>query len=303
MKEDLINEILELKEKKNAIILAHYYVDEEIQKIADFVGDSFFLAKKASTTNAEIIVFAGVKFMGESAKILNPTKKVLMPDINADCPMAHMATIEDILKVREKYEDVAVVCYVNSTAELKKHADVCVTSSNAIKIVKELPNKNIFFIPDRNLGSFVAFKVPEKNIILNDGHCPIHNKVQKQEVLDVKDQYPNSEILTHPECIKEVRDISDYIGSTLEIINYVNKSDKKEFIICTEIGVDYELQKNNPDKIFHYVMPKMICEDMKKNSLEKIRDVLKNENNEIILTDKEISLAKSSLLKMLELAK
>ena len=168
----IVEDIIRLKEEKNAVILAHYYVDEEVQDIADYIGDSFYLSKVATKTDADRIIFCGVEFMGESAKILNPDKRVFMPDATADCPMAHMATGEEIEKVKDQYEDVAVVCYINSTAELKTMADVCVTSSNAVKIVRKLPNENIFFIPDRNLGSYVAEQVPEKNIILNAGCCP-----------------------------------------------------------------------------------------------------------------------------------
>ena len=169
-------EIEQLKKEKNAVILAHYYVPDEVQEIADYIGDSYYLSKKAKETEAEIIVFAGVSFMGESAKILNPSKTVLMPDGDADCPMAHMASVEKVQKMRTIYQDLAVVCYINSTAELKTVSDVCVTSSNAVKIVKALPNRNIFFIPDGNLAAYVAEQVPEKNIIPNDGYCPVHRE-------------------------------------------------------------------------------------------------------------------------------
>ena len=178
---DIINKIKKLKEEKNAVILAHYYVDGSVQEIADYVGDSYYLAKIAKSCKADTIVFCGVEFMGESAKILNPQKKVLMPDGSADCPMAHMATEEKVLEMKEKYDDLAVVCYINSSARLKTVSDVCVTSANALKIVNALPNKNIFFIPDKNLGSFVAENT-DKNIILNDGFCPIHNDITKEEV-------------------------------------------------------------------------------------------------------------------------
>ena len=180
---DLMNRIKQLKEEKNAVILAHYYVDADVQAAADFIGDSFYLAKKAAETDADKIVFAGVEFMGESAKILNPTKHVYMPDAHADCPMAHMVTIEKIKEMREKYDDLAVVCYINSTAEIKTYSDVCVTSSNAVKIVNKLPNKNIFFVPDQNLGSYVATQVKNKNIILNSGFCPRHHIMTKEDVL------------------------------------------------------------------------------------------------------------------------
>ena len=184
----LKEDVLKLKKEKNAIILAHYYVDGAVQDVADFVGDSYALAKKAKNTDADIIVFAGVKFMGESAKMLNPEKKVLMPDLNADCPMAHMASKAVIKKMKEEYEDLAVVCYINSTVELKTMADICVTSSNAVKIVRSLPNKNIFFIPDGNLGAYVKKQVPEKNIILNDGYCITHKRVTLKDVEKAREE-------------------------------------------------------------------------------------------------------------------
>ena len=244
--------ILQLKKEKNAVILAHYYAPAEAQEVADYVGDSFYLAKIAKKSTADIIVFCGVSFMGESAKILNPDKKVLMPDLTADCPMAHMVKPGQIQKMREKYEDLAVVCYINSTAELKCQSDVCVTSSNAIKIVRASPNKNIFFIPDRILGRYVASQVPEKNIIINSGYCPIHASITVEQLKKVKAEHPNAPILIHPECEPELLRISDYIGSTAELINYVADSPLDEFIICTEDGVDYKLVTDYPEKKFYY---------------------------------------------------
>ena len=228
------NQIEQLKREKNAVILAHYYVPNEVQEIADYVGDSFYLAKVAKQSDADIIVFCGVQFMGESAKILNPDKKVLMPEPLADCPMAHMVADGVIEEMRNTYDDLAVVCYINSTAALKCKSDVCVTSSNAIKIVKALPNKNIFFIPDKNLGSFVAKQVPEKNIILNDGCCPIHAKITAAQIQREKQAHPNALVLTHPECEAEVVEMSDFVGSTAEIIDFAKESSSKEFIVCTE---------------------------------------------------------------------
>ncbi|MBQ7008052.1 MAG: quinolinate synthase NadA, partial [Ruminococcus sp.] len=248
-------EILKLKKEKNAVILAHYYAPDEAQEIADFVGDSFYLAKKAKETRADIIVFCGVRFMGESAKILNPDKKVLMPDLTADCPMAHMVKKGKIEEMRNAYGDLSVVCYINSTAELKCQSDVCVTSSNAVKIVKALDSENIFFIPDKNLGSVVAKQVPEKNIILNDGFCPIHAKITCGQVLKVKTKHPEALILSHPECEKEVLDVSDFIGSTAEIIDYVKNCNADKFIICTEKGVEYKLLCDNTDKRFFFPEP------------------------------------------------
>lgn len=292
-----------LKTEKNAVILAHYYAPQEVQEVADYVGDSFYLAKVAKTTTADVIVFCGVGFMGESAKILNPDKKVLVPDIKADCPMAHMVKDGVIQKMREQYEDLAVVCYINSTAKLKCLSDVCVTSSNAVKIVQKLPNKNIFFIPDKNLGRHVAEQVKDKNVILNDGFCPVHAKLTKEQVLSVKKMHPNALVISHPECTEQVLSVSDYIGSTLDLINYSNQSPCGEFIVCTEVGVLYQLQKENPEKQFYFPEPMLVCADMKTNTLENLISVLENENNEILIDSAVRERALLPLEKMLELAK
>ncbi|MBQ3099999.1 MAG: quinolinate synthase NadA [Clostridia bacterium] len=297
------NRIEQLKKEKNAVILAHYYAPAEVQESADYVGDSFYLAKVAKQSDADIIVFCGVRFMGESAKILNPDKKVLMPDLTADCPMAHMVADGLIEQMREKYDDLAVVCYINSTAELKCKSDVCVTSSNAVKIVKALPNKNIFFIPDRNLGAFVADQVPEKNIILNDGCCPIHARITADQLAAEKELHPEAKVLTHPECEAAVVGMSDYVGSTADIIAYAKNSDAKEFIICTEDGVDHKLITDNPDKRFYYPRPHPCCTDMKLNTLETVSAVLEKEDGEVIVDADVRSGALKPLERMLELAK
>ena len=303
MRVDAENKIRELKKQKNAIILAHYYAPAEVQRIADYVGDSFYLAKVAKNSTADVIVFCGVAFMGESAKILNPNKKVLMPDVSADCPMAHMVAEGRIKELREKYDDLAVVCYINSTAELKCQSDVCVTSSNAVKIVKALPNKNIFFIPDKNLGRYVAEQVPEKNIILNHGYCPIHVKVSLEEVLQEKKLHLNALVLSHPECEENILNISDYIGSTAEIIDFAKQSEKDEFIICTEDGVEFELIKTNPNKKFYFTKTRPCCVDMKLNTLEKLLRVLETEESPIEVDEETRERALVPLNRMLELAK
>ena len=303
MRVDAENKIRELKKQKNAIILAHYYAPAEVQRIADYVGDSFYLAKVAKNSTADVIVFCGVAFMGESAKILNPNKKVLMPDVSADCPMAHMVTEGRIKELREKYDDLAVVCYINSTAELKCQSDVCVTSSNAVKIVKALPNKNIFFIPDKNLGRYVAEQVPEKNVILNHGYCPIHVKVSLEEVLQEKELHPTALVLSHPECEENILNISDYIGSTAEIIDFAKKSEKDVFIICTEDGVEFELIKTNPNKKFYFTKTRPCCVDMKRNTLDKLLKVLETEENPIEVDEETRERALLPLNRMLELAK
>ena len=250
-----VEKIKKLKEEKKAIILAHYYVDEEVQKIADYIGDSFYLAKVASQTEADRIVFAGVEFMGESAKILNPNKKVLMPDTFADCPMAHMITIKEIKEMREKYDDLAVVCYINSTAEIKQYADVCVTSSNAVKIVKALPQKNIFFIPDQNLGDFVRKQVPEKNVMTNYGHCPRHTNITLDKLNEAKQKYPEAKIAVHPECKREIVEAADFVGSTSAIIDYVVQTNAKDFIIGTVDGVFAKIKELAPVSYTHLTLP------------------------------------------------
>ena len=295
--------ILQLKKEKNAVILAHYYAPAEAQEVADYVGDSFYLAKVAKKSTADIIVFCGVSFMGESAKILNPDKKVLMPDLTADCPMAHMVKPGQIQKMREKYEDLAVVCYINSTAELKCQSDVCVTSSNAIKIVRALPNKNIFFIPDRNLGRYVASQVPEKNIIVNDGCCPIHASITVEQLQKVKNEHPTAPVLIHPECEPELLRISDFIGSTAELIDYVAGSPLDEFIICTEDGVDYKLITDNPEKKFYYPNPHPCCADMKLNTPQNILSVLEKEDKEVFVDEAVAANAWKPLDRMLELGR
>lgn len=299
----LIDEIQALKKEKNAVILAHYYVNDDVQKIADFIGDSYYLSKVATTVPEQTIVFCGVSFMGESTKILNPEKTVLMPDALADCPMAHMADIEKINEVRRIYDDVAVVCYINSTAELKTYSDVCVTSSNAMKIVQALPNKNIYFIPDENLGRYIASKLPEKHFIFNDGFCHVHTSITRDNVLAAKKIKPDAEVLVHPECKLDVLELADYIGSTSGIINHATESPAHEFIICTEMGILYELQQKNPDKKFYSVGHRQFCPNMKKITLEKVRDSLKD-NKVIVEVDEEIrKKANKPLNKMLELAK
>lgn len=301
--ENKFEKIKKLKEEKDAIILAHYYTEPEVQKIADYVGDSYFLSEKACEVKEKVIVMCGVSFMGESVKLLNKDKIVLLPDMSADCPMAHMATVEKIKEMREKYEDLAVVCYVNSTAELKAHSDVCVTSANALKIAERLPNKNIFFIPDQHLARYISRKLPEKNFIFNEGWCPIHNELTKEELLKAKEKYPNAKVAIHPECPIETVELGDYVGSTSGIIKYVTESDAEEFIICTEDGVLYELQEKNPNKKFYLPKEKFQCVGMKKITLDKIINSLETLEPQVYLKDEIITEANKPLENMLEMAK
>ena len=295
--------IEQLKKEKDIVILAHYYVDGEVQEIADLVGDSYFLAKKATEVSQQNILFCGVSFMGESAKILNPGKRVIMADEFADCPMAHMVDIAKIQQVREQYPDVAVVCYVNSTAEIKAYSDVCVTSSNALRVVQSLPNKHLFFIPDNNLGRYISTLVPEKEFIFNDGFCHVHTSIHRENVEEAKKLHPNAPVLTHPECTADVLEISDFIGSTSEILDYATKSDAKEFIICTEMGIFFELEQKNPDKRFYSVGHRQFCPNMKKITLEKVVRAMEEMEPEVTMDEELRVKANAPLVKMLELAK
>lgn len=295
-------EIKQLKLEKDAVLLSHYYVPAEVQEIADYVGDSFYLSKVASKLTNKVLVFCGVSFMGESGKLLNPDKAVLMPDASADCPMAHMVTKAEIDDVRARYEDLAVVCYINSTAEIKSWSDVCVTSANAVQIVKKLPNQNILFIPDKNLGRYVAEQVPEKNVMLVKGYCPVHEEMKVKEIQELKQLHPLAEVLAHPECNASVLSIADYIGSTTGILKQAAASNAKEFIIATEIGVRYELEKQNPKKTFYFPKTEPVCMDMKKITLDGILHVLRTGENGAAVASNIAEPSKATLNRMLELA-
>lgn len=309
MNNSIKEKIKKLKEENDVVILAHYYVDGEVQEIADYVGDSFFLAKVATTVKQQTILFCGVSFMGESAKILNPQKKVIMADNTADCPMAHMVDIDRIREVRRQYDDVAVVCYVNSTAKIKAESDVCVTSSNAVTIVKKLPNRNIFFIPDNNLARFVAKQVPDKHFIFNDGFCHVHKSIHSEDVAKAKELHPEALVLAHPECTEDTLELADFIGSTSQIIDYATSSPENVFIICTEMGVFFELMQKNPDKKFYSVGHRQFCPNMKKVRIEKVIEALENidsdnYNIEYVNLDEDLrKAAEKPLSRMLELAK
>ncbi len=241
--------------------------------------------------------------MGESGKLLSPDKQVLMPGLTADCPMAHMVRKEDVERCRKEYPDLAVVCYINSTAEIKIWADVCVTSANAVKVVRNLPNQNILFIPDKNLGRYVKEQVSEKNVMLVDGYCPIHDSISAQELQNLKAAHPEAKLLVHPECCAAVREMADYLGSTSGIIKYVGASDAKEFIIGTEIGVEHALRKENPGKEFYFPKTQPVCADMKRITLDKIIHVLENGENEASIPEYVAAGAGRPLERMLELAK
>ena len=288
------------KEKQNAVILAHLYVDGEVQDIADYCGDSYYLSQMAQKTDAEKIIFCGVEFMAEIAKILNPEKTVLMADRSADCPMAHMATPDQVREYRDRYDDLAVVCYINSTTEIKAVSDVCVTSSNAKTVISNIPNKHILFIPDQNLGGYLAPLFPEKRFHFVDGYCHVHNFMELMEIEQLMGAHPDAKVACHPECAPRVRALADYIGSTTGILKYAHETDAKEFIILTEIGVAHRLKLDNPGKSFYFPETRPVCPNMKKVTLEKVLNVLRDPKNPIEVPEDMAAAAKKCLLKMHE---
>lgn len=302
MTNQLSEKILKLKKEKNAIILAHLYQIPEVQEIADYVGDSYYLSKVARDAKEDLIIFCGVKFMAESAKILSPNKTVILPAPDAGCPMADMAEAEDLKEKIKEYPDAFKVCYINSSYEVKALCDASVTSSSALEIMKNIPNKQILFLPDRNLGSYIAEFFPEKEFIQWKGFCPTHERVSAEDITKLKEEHPNVKVLSHPECSKEVRDLSDYIGSTSGIIKFATECEDKEFIICTEQGVLHELKKNNPDKEF-YFPENMICPNMKKTTLQDVYDALTGKKEEIILDEETSKKALTALENMHKLGK
>ncbi len=297
--QNIIDKIKKLKEEKNAVILAHFYQPDEIQAVADFVGDSLDLSRRAAACDADVIIFCGVWFMAGSAKLLSPEKTVMIPNKTAGCPMADMVTAEDIKRLRAEHPDAAVVAYVNSSVEVKAECDICCTSSNAVKIVNSLPNDEIIFVPDKNLGSYVA-KFTDKKIILFSGFCPVHDRITAEDVKEARQAHPNAEILVHPECPADVVDAADFAGSTAQIIDYAKNSDKTEFVIGTEHGVLYPLKKENPDKKFYMLTNDFTCKNMKKTTLEDILECLETGKNEIEIDEETIKSAAESLFRMLE---
>lgn len=298
-KQSLIKDIDRLRNEKNAVILAHVYQDGSIQDIADFTGDSLALSKKAVDTDAEVIVFCGVTFMAETAHILNPEKKVLLPSIEAGCGLADMATVNQLIQQKKKYPDAAVVSYVNSSSEIKALSDVCCTSANAVDIVKAMKQDTILFLPDKNLGSYVAEQT-DKTIILWDGYCYVHEQINPDQIKELKEQHPDAEVIVHPECPKSVRDISDFIGGTGHMARYVKESEINEFIVGTEDNFCYRLQKDNPNKIFYPV--KTQCIGMSKTTLVDVKDSLENEQYEITIPENTRKKAYKALDNMMKLS-
>lgn len=297
--QDIIEKINKLKKVKNAVILAHCYQNIEIDLVADFVGDSLFLSQRAADTDADIIVFAGVLFMAETAKILSPDKKVLLPRLESGCLMADMINAEELRKFKAQNENAAVVCYVNSTAEIKAESDICCTSANAVKVVNSLPDKRILFVPDRGLGAYVASQLPDKEIISYYGYCPTHMRITPKDVKELKEKHSGAEVLVHPECHMEVIKLADFVGSTSGIMKRVRESSAKSFIIATERGVVERLQRDLPEKEFILVSEKAICENMKWNTLEDILFSLENEMHEITVEPELSSRAHNAINRMM----
>ncbi|MBN2097445.1 MAG: quinolinate synthase NadA [Candidatus Omnitrophica bacterium] len=299
--EELKHKIAELKKEKNAVILAHNYQRESVQDIADIVGDSLQLARSAAKVNADIIEFCGVQFMAESASILNPDKKVLLPVKEAGCPLADMISPEKLMALKSEHPDAAVVCYVNSSAEVKAESDVACTSSNAIEVVQSLPNQKIIFVPDENLGKYVQSQVPQKKLINWKGFCPTHIRLSEEEVIRAKREHPQAEFLAHPECNPEVLKLADQVCSTGGMFKYARQSPSKEFIIGTESGMLYRLQKENPDKKFYLPSEHLVCANMKLITLGWVAHSLEFEIEEVRVPEAIRLKAKKSLDKMLEI--
>lgn len=299
--EELKQEIFSLKEKRNAVIVAHNYQTDEVQEIADLVGDSFALSKYCAGSRADVIVFCGVHFMAESAKILSPQKTVLLPEIDAGCPMADMVTAEALREEKKRHPGAAAVCYINSSAEVKAECDICCTSSNAVNVVKAVKQEEIIFVPDCNLGDYVARMVPEKRIIAWKGFCPTHHRIKPEEARKVKELHPDALLLVHPECKPEVVALADFTGSTKQIIDFASGSKASKFIIGTEMGVLNKLKRDNPDKQFYLLSPGLVCPNMKKTSLQSVYNALKHLRYNIELDETVRLKAKGSLDRMLEI--
>ncbi len=300
---EIINEINKLKREKNAVILAHCYQNVEIDEVADFVGDSLFLSQQAAKTDADIIVFAGVFFMAQTAKLLNPNKKVLLPRTESGCLMADMINLKQLREFKEKHPNIPTVCYINSTAEVKSECDMCCTSSNAVKIVKSMNAPEILFLPDTYLGKWVEKQLGNVKVTTYPGYCPTHLRIRPEDILEAKAKYPNAIVLAHPECAKAVTDLADFVGSTTGIMKHAIGSKAKQFIIATEKGVVDRLKRDHKDKEFILIRPDIVCQNMKWHTLDDIYNALKYEQYEINVDENIAPKAVKCIERMLEVSK
>ncbi len=306
---NLVDGINKLRKEKNAVILAHYYQESEIQDIADIIGDSLVLAQKAAETKADIIVLAGVHFMAETAKILSPEKKVLLPDLNAGCSLAESAPANEFREFLKKYPDHTVISYVNTTAEIKAMTDIACTSTNALAIVNSLPkNEKIIFAPDRNLGNYIKSITGRENMIIWEGACHVHEEFSLEKILELKRENRDAKLIAHPECEKHIQIIADHIGSTSSLLNFTMEDDGFKYIVATESGILHQMQKASPDKIFIPAPPKdstCACNDckfMKMITLKKLYNTLKYEMPEIVVEKEIMNKARGSITRMLEIS-
>lgn len=296
-----LEKIEKLRRERNAIILAHNYQRGEVQDLADFNGDSLELSRRASVTDAEVIVFCGVHFMAESAAILSPRKTVLLPVLEAGCPLADMIDVKGLREMKKRYPDAAVVCYVNSSAEIKAESDICCTSTNAVNVVNSLKEERVIFIPDENLGRYVATK-SDKEIILWKGYCPTHYEVLPEDIREAKRMHPNARLIVHPECRLEVIVMADEVLSTGGMIKYARRTDAKEIIVGTEMGLVYRLQRENPDKKFYLASEKLICPNMKLTTLSRVYLSLEKMEHRVVVPEDIQRKAESALKRMLEVS-
>ena len=299
---ELIEKINKLKKEKNAVILAHCYQNVEIDEVADYVGDSLYLSQMAAKTNADIIIFAGVYFMAQTAKILNPSRKVLLPRLESGCRMADMITLDQLREFKSKYPKMPTVCYINSTAKVKSECDICCTSSNAVKIVDSLKADEILFLPDTYLGKWVESQLGNVKVNTYTGFCPTHVQIRPNDVTEARKKYPNALVLAHPECHQSVVAMADYVGSTTGIMKFAAQSDKKEFIIATEKGVVDRLKRDYPEKEFYLIKDNVICPNMKWHTLTDIYNALDREEHEITVDTEIASKALKCIDRMLEVS-
>ena len=300
---ELVERINELKKTKKAVILAHCYQNVEVDEVADFVGDSLYLSQKANETDAEIIVFAGVYFMAQTAKLLSPDKKVLLPRMESGCRMADMIDLKQVREFKSQHPDIPTICYVNSTAEVKSECDMCCTSSNAINIVKKMGAKEVLFLPDTYLGKWVEKQLGNIKVTTYPGFCPTHLQIKPKDILEAREKYPNAKVLAHPECHQEVTKLADYVGSTTGIMKYAIESKEKQFVIATEKGVVDRLKRDYPEKEFILIKENIICPNMKWHTLQDIYDALDKEQHEITVDEEIAKKAVTCINRMLELSK